>query len=268
MTAFRPLHRSFSEAASRYPYRTAVVEPDRGALTYEQLAALSNRLRDRLCAHGVRPGDRVGIYLRKSIDSVAAILGVLKTGAAYVPVDPDAPPARNAYIMHNCAVRAIVMEARFEDKLLTELAGQGTPPRLLLLDGTGAGEPLARALDQEDEQGAPAISVDAESGLEDLAYILYTSGSTGKPKGVMLTHENAVSFVDWCSEVFDPRPEDRFSSHAPFHFDLSILDIHVAFKHGAALVLVPEERAARTLCTWRGSSPSKASRSGTLRRPF
>jgi len=58
----------------------------------------------------------------------------------------------------------------------------------------------------------------------------------------MLSHENATSFVDWCSEVFDPRPEDRFSSHAPFHFDLSILDIHVALKHGASLVLVPEER--------------------------
>ena len=68
---------------------------------------------------------------------------------------------------------------------------------------------------------------------DSLAYILYTSGSTGKPKGVMLSHENAVSFVDWCSEVFEPRPEDRFSSHAPFHFDLSILDLHVPLRHGA-----------------------------------
>ena len=75
----------------------------------------------------------------------------------------------------------------------------------------------------------------------DLAYILYTSGSTGKPKGVMLSHENGVSFVDWCSEVFDPGPDDRFSSHAPFHFDLSILDIHVSLKHGATLVLVGED---------------------------
>ena len=75
----------------------------------------------------------------------------------------------------------------------------------------------------------------------DLAYILYTSGSTGKPKGVMLTHENAVSFVDWCSETFAPTSADRFSSHAPFHFDLSILDIHVCLKHGATLVLIGED---------------------------
>ena len=76
---------------------------------------------------------------------------------------------------------------------------------------------------------------------EDPLFILYTSGSTGKPKGVMLSHLNARSFVDWCSRAFEPRPEDRFSSHAPFHFDLSILDIYVPLKHGATLCLIGEE---------------------------
>jgi acyl-coenzyme A synthetase/AMP-(fatty) acid ligase len=77
-------------------------------------------------------------------------------------------------------------------------------------------------------------------GADGLAYILYTSGSTGKPKGVTLTQDNAMSFVDWCSDVFLPTPDDRFSSHAPFHFDLSILDIYVPLKHGAALHLISE----------------------------
>jgi amino acid adenylation domain-containing protein len=77
--------------------------------------------------------------------------------------------------------------------------------------------------------------------LDSLAYILYTSGSTGQPKGVMLSHRNAVSYVDWVSEVFEPTDLDRFSSHAPLHFDLSILDIFVPIKHGATVILIGSE---------------------------
>jgi non-ribosomal peptide synthetase component F len=111
-----------------------------------------------------------------------------------------------------------------------------------VLDGTGGGTPLRQALDRADAAAPAPAAANAANAGTDLAYILYTSGSTGKPKGVMLSHDNAVSFVDWCSEVFTPSASDRFSSHAPFHFDLSILDIHVALKHGATLVLVAEER--------------------------
>ena len=77
--------------------------------------------------------------------------------------------------------------------------------------------------------------------FQDLAYILYTSGSTGTPKGVMLTHANAVSFVEWCTSIFAPTEHDRFSSHAPFHFDLSILDIYLSVRQGATLYLISED---------------------------
>src|SRR5215216_6014742 len=106
------LHTRFVDAAARHAGRIAVVDPGRGAITYAALAQLSDRLRDRLHAAGVRRGDRVGIYLRKSIDVVASILGILKAGAAYVPVDSGAPPERNAFIMANCEVRALVIEDR------------------------------------------------------------------------------------------------------------------------------------------------------------
>lgn len=235
------LHGHFVAAAQRHPDRVAVVEPGYGEIAYRDLAALSDRLRDRLAALGVRPGDRVGIYMRKSIDAVAAIYGILKVGAAYVPVDPSAPPARNAYILQNCAVKAIVMERRFDAKLRPELEPLGPVPQLLVTDDAGAGAALRRVLDALDAMGAAPAVETARPRPTDLAYILYTSGSTGKPKGVMLSHENGVSYVDWCTEVFEPTPEDRFSSHAPFHFDLSILDIHVPLKHGATLVLVGED---------------------------
>ena len=75
---------------------------------------------------------------------------------------------------------------------------------------------------------------------DDLAYVLYTSGSTGKPKGVMLSHANAFTFLDWCDETLGPRPDDRFSSHAPFHFDLSVFDLFVSCRHAATLVLIGE----------------------------
>jgi amino acid adenylation domain-containing protein len=234
------LHDHFVEAARRWPDNTAVVNPGRGAITYRELAILSDRLRDRLVALGVRPGDRVGIYLRKSIDAVAAIYGILKAGAAYVPVDPGAPPARSAYILKNCAVRALIVESRFEPRLVSEWNAQR--PAIVAIDEAGDGTALRGALERADAELGPAPAAEtARARPDDLAYILYTSGSTGKPKGVMLSHRNGMSYVDWCSETFRPSPADRFSSHAPFHFDLSILDIHVALKHGAALVLIGED---------------------------
>jgi amino acid adenylation domain-containing protein len=235
------LHQYFQDAAERHPERVAVIEPGQGSVSYRELANLSDRVRDRLRALGVGPGERVGIYLRKSIDAVAAICGILKTGAAYVPVDPGAPAERNAYILHNCGVKAAIVEERFAGRLRIEHERLGPLPPLVVLERTGAGVPLHDALERADATARATSVPSAAPDPRDLAYILYTSGSTGRPKGVMLSHENATSFVDWCSEVFRPNESDRFSSHAPFHFDLSILDVHVALKHGATLVLVPEE---------------------------
>jgi amino acid adenylation domain-containing protein len=241
MSSVGALHDYLIDAARAWPAHTAVVAPGRGAISYRDLDQLSDRLRDRLASLGVRPGDRVGIYMRKSIDAVAAIFGILKAGAAYVPVDAGAPPGRNAFVLQNCAVKAVVMERRYEERLRSEFQTLDHSAALVLLDDAGGGESLRTALDQADSPGRATAVPTVRSAPGDLAYILYTSGSTGKPKGVMLSHENGVSYVDWCSEIFRPRTEDRFSSHAPFHFDLSILDIYVALKHGATLVLVGED---------------------------
>jgi amino acid adenylation domain-containing protein len=235
----KALHQLLVQSAQEYPDRIAVEETDGGAITYHDLNQLSDRLRDRLAQLGVCPGDRVGIYLRKSIDAVASIFGILKAGAVYVPVDPGAPPARNAYIFSDCTVKAVLIENRFVEKFSAEFANQSELPALLVLDGTGNGNYLKNALERANTDD-PTLPGSSTPLPDDLAYILYTSGSTGKPKGVMLSQQNALSFIDWCSDVFEPSELDRFSSHAPFHFDLSILDIYVSIKHGATLVLVEE----------------------------
>jgi amino acid adenylation domain-containing protein len=155
-----------------------------------------------------------------------------------VPVDPTAPASRNGYILSDCGVRVAIVEDRFADALAAELGKLGAAPALLRTAGAGGGSGLTAALGNDarpEPASGPAPDPDA------LAYVLYTSGSTGRPKGVMLTHRNALAFIDWCSETFRPEPTDRFSSHAPFHFDLSILDVFVSLKHGATLVLIGDD---------------------------
>lgn len=235
------VYRYLVDSARRTPQAIAVVEPQHGSITYTALDMASDRLRDRLAAFGVQKGDRVGLNMRKSIDALIAIYGTLKAGAAYVPVDPGAPAPRGAYIMHNCGVKAVIVEDGHAEKLHGELRKLGAEPASLVVHPTDGGSGITAALDAADREQPAAKIANIPTAPSDLAYILYTSGSTGKPKGVMLTQENATSFVDWCSETFKPLPSDRFSSHAPFHFDLSVLDIHVCLKHGATLVLVSEE---------------------------
>jgi amino acid adenylation domain-containing protein len=229
----------FDNSARLFPDHTAIEEPGKGAINYRELAQLSDRLCNRLRMMGIQHGDRVGIYLHKSIEAVASILGILKCGAAYVPVDPIAPASRNASILNNCSVKTAITETCFAPDLIKESASIGSAPELIIIDHVEAGAGLARALEgPHEQQFSEAVK---RAGGDDLAYILYTSGSTGKPKGVMLSHRNAVSFVDWCIETFQPRQDDRFSSHAPLHFDLSIFDLYVAFASGASLILIPED---------------------------
>ncbi|MEW6366163.1 MAG: amino acid adenylation domain-containing protein [Acidobacteriota bacterium] len=229
--------------AAAVPYGIAVEYPPSATISYSGLDALSGRVRDRLRAMGVRPGDRVGLYVKKSIDAVAAIFGVMKAGAAYVPVDIAAPVSRCAYILSDCWVSAVIIERSVAVEFAEETRRLGRDARLLVLDDCGSGYPLRAELDRLDTSTPAPPSASVPLRPDDVAYILYTSGSTGKPKGVVLSHLNALSFVDWCSETFQPEADERFSSHAPFHFDLSILDIYLPLKHGATVVLIDEMTA-------------------------
>jgi amino acid adenylation domain-containing protein len=210
-----------------------VEDPVEGrSITYRELDVLSDTIGEMLVGMGVSSGDRVGIWMPKSIGAVAAIFGILKAKAAYVPIDHSAPAGRNVGILKDCGVRAVLIAG----SRLGDLRGAWPDQPLPVLEELAEGILLVEGVTDDQARGIAA----PRHNSSELAYILYTSGSTGKPKGVVHTHGSALAFVDWCSSVFRPTDRDRFSSHAPLHFDLSILDVFVAVKHAATLVLIGE----------------------------
>lgn len=221
----RNLDQLLQNSAATSPDRICLIDKEGNTATYRALSARAGEIAAALEKVGVRPGDRIGICARKSIATVAAIFAILRLHAVYVPVDPAAPAARSGGIFADCKVRAVLADPE---------------PAGALAEAMSADHPVA------DRGGIDAFRCllhddPTEAAAEGTAYILYTSGSTGKPKGVVHTHATALAFIDWCSETFQPGPDDRFSSHAPFHFDLSVLDLYVAIRHGAAIRLIDAE---------------------------
>jgi amino acid adenylation domain-containing protein len=228
------------DSARRDPGAPAVLFKDE-VLSYGELDRLSDALARALRSLGVTRGDRVAIYMEKSPGSLLAIHGILKAGGVYVPLDPQAPVQRLAYIVANCAVRCMVASTAKAQAIAAMTAQGGAPQAVVFTDrGTVPTIPGVECLPQADWADAAGEPVEPDTVETDLAYILYTSGSTGTPKGVMISHRNALGFVEWAAEHFGVTPEDRLSSHAPLHFDLSIFDIFVAMKAGASVALVPD----------------------------
>jgi amino acid adenylation domain-containing protein len=235
------LHQLLTESAARRPEAEAVRLLNE-AITYRELETRSNQLAHALIKSGVTPGDRIGIYLQKSPAAIVSIFGVLKTGACYVPVDANAPGPRLLEIARQCELRALITSCTLSEKLRSTSREEWPMSAIFFVDKLADLAALApQAFSFADALPSQPVTPPSVKVIShDLAYILFTSGSTGTPKGVMLSHLNALTFVNWGFETFAITAQDRFSNHAPFNFDLSIFDIFVAVKAGAALSLVPE----------------------------
>ena len=189
----------------------------------------------------MKPGDRVGIYLHKSPSAIASIFGIMKTGACYVPVDANAPGLRLLEIGRQCDFRALITSHALYQKLDATFHHECPMNAIFFVDQAPEAACRSRLLFLATRcPPNPAENPEVEVIDHDLAYILFTSGSTGTPKGVMLSHLNALTFVNWSVATFGITADDRLSNHAPFNFDLSVFDIFVAVKAGAAISLVPE----------------------------
>jgi amino acid adenylation domain-containing protein len=232
------LSHAIDQSADRQPDREAV-RCDGLGLSYADLVGRSNQLARLLVEQGLRRGDRVGIYMNKSLESVVSVYAALKAGGAYVPLDPFAPAARLAYVIRDCGIRHLITKPEKQPVLEEILAGDSPVEHAI---GLPSGLDVRAAPTSWDEVDyLPATPPAAIHSVEqDLAYILYTSGSTGVPKGIMHTHRSGLSFAEWAADEYGLRPEDRLSNHAPLHFDLSTFDLFAGHIAGAATVVIPE----------------------------
>jgi non-ribosomal peptide synthetase-like protein len=220
------LHEIFEAQADARPENVAVVF-GREETTYASLESRANRLARHLRSRGVGRGSLVAMLLRRSVDAYAAILGIMKSGAAYVPIDPEYPADRVAYILEDSGARALVTSA---DLVQRHAAFEGAVVRVDADRDAIAAEKPSRLTREE---------VGASS--QDLCYVIYTSGSTGRPKGVMIEHRNARRLVQAEGHIYAARSEDRVYQGASLAFDLSVEEVWLAFHAGATLVAATPE---------------------------
>ncbi|MFE9023445.1 amino acid adenylation domain-containing protein [Streptomyces sp. NPDC007808] len=228
MTVGRSLVDDLRRTAARHGERTAVIDGT-GSLGYARLDGMAERIAQGLREAGVRSGDCVAWHGAKSCLAVAAVHGILRSGAGYVPVDPDGPVARARLIVERSRPSVIVTDTTARDQwhaVAPDLTWQPLP--------TGSADgPLWYAI--------PATA--PRPPVPDLAYVFHTSGSTGNPKGVVHTHASASAFVDWSVDELRLTEQDVIINSAPLHFDPTTLHLFGAARVGAAVALMPASAA-------------------------
>ncbi|MEU5693057.1 amino acid adenylation domain-containing protein [Actinosynnema sp. NPDC020468] len=219
-TPDRALHELFADHVVGTPDATAVVAGE-DRLSYAELDGRANRLAHHLRSLGVDRGDLVGVSLDRDGDLVPALLGVTKSGAAYLPLDPAYPADRLGFMIADARVRVVVTTSRHLEAVRAVHSGQ-----VVLLDDDAL-------------TAHPATVPEVASEPGDLAYVIYTSGSTGRPKGVRVTHANVARLFTASDRHLGFGPHDTWSLFHSYSFDVSVWELWGALLHGGTLVVVP-----------------------------
>ncbi|MET3492985.1 amino acid adenylation domain-containing protein [Variovorax boronicumulans] len=214
----QPVHHAIARHARQQPDAIALLF-DNEALSFAELDRRANRLAHRLIALGVKPDMRVGIVMERSVEMVVGLLGILKAGGAYLPLDPDYPLQRLAYMVEDSGI-ALLLTHRATREHIAERAG------LARLD-----------IDSTDLSGEPDTDPGVALHGANLAYVIYTSGSTGKPKGAAVHHAALHSCMAWMQHTWGLTRDSTVLHKAPFGFDVSVWEMFWPLTAGARLVV-------------------------------
>lgn len=243
-TQVASLHRAtlasiFYEQAAKYGNQLAISFKGE-KLTYDELNRRSNQVAYLLCQLGIQSGHVVMILLDRSVEAYIAILGILKAGAAYLPVDPTSPPERVHSILRQSNVHAVLTRSRF----LSLIEAQGVN-YVIALDELKPFQKAKKRSGKVFERGDIALCPDKDlpvrSNATDLAYIIYTSGSTGAPKGVMIEQQSVINVATWAQRTFGLTHQSRIAQNYSIAFDASVQEIFSAWASGATLYPIPED---------------------------
>ncbi len=217
------LHQLFEQQAAVAPQRTAVIAGSQ-SLSYGDLNSRANQLAHYLRGLGVGPEVIVGLCLERSVEMVVSVLGVLKAGGAYLPLDPKYPPQRLAYMLDDSAVPVLLTQQHLLDQLPSVWS------QVICLEA--AAEEIARA---------STSNLELDVSPRNLAYVIYTSGSTGKPKGVAVEHYGIANLIRWQAHQFNLTGKSRISQFASYSFDAAVGETCMALLNGATLVMIERE---------------------------